>query len=66
MVIDAHSKWPEIFDMTTTSATQTIATLRQLFSAYGLRMASNIPDVHYTIHLQMVQWNVLSKPLNMP
>ena len=36
VVVDAHSKWPEIFDMSTTSATQTIATLRQLFSAYGL------------------------------
>ena len=36
LLVDAHSKWPEIFDMPTTSATQTIATLRQLFSAYGL------------------------------
>ena len=32
VVVDAHSKWPEIFDMSTTSATQTIATLCQLFS----------------------------------
>ena len=36
VIVDAHSKWPEIFDMPTTSATQTIATLRQLFASYGL------------------------------
>ena len=36
VVIDAHSKWPEIFEMTNTSAHQTIHTLRQLFSSYGM------------------------------
>ena len=36
LVIDAHSKWPEIFEMTQTSTTRTIAILRHLFAKYGL------------------------------
>ena len=33
---DAHSKWPEIMEMTFTMATNTIATLRHVFSAFGV------------------------------
>ena len=33
LTVDAHSKWSE---MRTTSATQTIQELRQIFAAYGL------------------------------
>ena len=36
VIVDAHSKWPKVFEMTTTSAAKTIATLRHLFSTYGL------------------------------
>ena len=36
VVVDAHSKWPEVFEMSSTTASKTIATLRHLFSAYGL------------------------------
>ena len=36
VVIDAHSKWPEVFEMTNTSTAKTIAVLRHLFAAYGL------------------------------
>ena len=36
VVIDAHSKWPEIFELSNTSASQTILILRRLFSSYGL------------------------------
>ena len=36
VIVDAHSKWPEIFEMTNTSTAKTIATLRHLFSTYGL------------------------------
>ena len=36
VIVDAHSKWPEIFEMTKTSAAKTIATLRHLFATYGL------------------------------
>ena len=35
-VVNAHSKWPEVMQMTSTSAEQTIIVLRQLFASYGL------------------------------
>lgn len=36
LLVDAHSKWPEILEMTSTTADNTIATLRRVFSACGL------------------------------
>ena len=36
IVVDAHSKWPEVIQMSTTTATNTIEALRRLFAAYGL------------------------------
>ena len=36
VVIDAHSKWPEVIPMQTTTSTATIHELRRLFSSYGL------------------------------
>ena len=36
LVIDAHSKWPEIIEMNSTTTQRTITELRKLFSAYGL------------------------------
>ena len=36
MAVDAHSKWPEVFIMSSTTTTATIGVLRQLFAAYGL------------------------------
>ena len=36
VVIDAHSKWPEVFSMSSTTTEHTIDALRQLFSRYGL------------------------------
>ena len=36
VVVDAHSKWPEVIQMSTTTATNTIDALHRLFSAYGL------------------------------
>ena len=36
LLIDAHSKWPEIAEMSTTTASRTIIVLRQWFSRYGL------------------------------
>jgi hypothetical protein len=35
LVVDAHSKWPEVFEMAQTTATHTIAVLRQLFAQYN-------------------------------
>ena len=36
IVVDAHSKWPEVMEMSATTATHTIVELRKLFAAYGL------------------------------
>ena len=36
VVVDAHSKWPEVIQMPTTSTAKTIEALRSLFASYGL------------------------------
>ena len=36
LLVDAHSKWPEVFEMLNTKYQKTIEILRQVFSAYGL------------------------------
>ena len=36
VVVDAHSKWPEVIEMKTTTASSTIQELRTLFASYGL------------------------------
>lgn len=36
VVVDSHSKWPEVIPMTTTSAARTIERLRKLFATHGL------------------------------
>ena len=36
IVVDAHLKWPDVTQMSSTSAEQTVVALRQLFAAYGL------------------------------
>ena len=36
IVVDAHSKWPEVIEMTTTTAIKTVRVVRQLFAHYGL------------------------------
>ncbi len=36
LAVDAHSKWPEIYEMTVTTANKTIEVLRHLFARYGL------------------------------
>ena len=36
IVIDAHSKWPEVVEMATTTAQRTIVELRKIFATYGL------------------------------
>ena len=36
IAVDAHSKWPEVVEMSTTTATQTVAVLRKMFAANGL------------------------------
>ena len=36
VLVDAHSKWPEVVEMQTTTAEKTIQVLRRMFAAYGL------------------------------
>ena len=36
IVVDAHSKWQEVIEMSSTTSTLTIAALRRLFATYGL------------------------------
>ena len=36
VVVDSHSKWLEVFHMTSTTSSQTIEVLRNLFAAHGL------------------------------
>ena len=36
LVIDAHSKWPEIFRMSLTTVEETIVVLRRIFASFGL------------------------------
>ena len=36
VVVNANSKWPEVFPMTSTTTAKTIEVLHQLFSSYGL------------------------------
>ena len=36
LIVDAHSKWPEILEMPSVTASKTIDELRKLFAAYGL------------------------------
>ncbi|XP_032888189.1 uncharacterized protein K02A2.6-like [Amblyraja radiata] len=36
VVVDAHSKWPEVIKMSSTTSQKTIVTLRTIFARYGL------------------------------
>ena len=36
LAVDAHSKWPEVIEMTSTTAQRTVEEVRQLFASHGL------------------------------
>ena len=36
VVVDAHSKWPEVYEMSSTTVAKTITVLRHIFAACGL------------------------------
>ena len=36
VIVDSHSKWPEVFEMSTTTTTKTITKLRDLFARFGI------------------------------
>ena len=46
IVIDAHSKWPEVIEMTTTTSHKTITELQRLFSMYGIPTQLMGPSLH--------------------
>ena len=46
LVVDAHSKWPKVFAMQSTTADKTIEVLRQLFAAYGILSKLSRTMVH--------------------
>ena len=36
LAVDAHSKWPEVYEMSSATSAQTITVLRHLFAKYGI------------------------------
>ena len=36
VIVDAHSKWPEVIQMTSTTSAKVITELTRVFAAYGL------------------------------
>ena len=36
IVVDAHSKWPEVVEMGSTTSAATVSKLRRIFASYGL------------------------------
>ena len=36
LAVDAHSKWPKVFEMSQTTIAKTVALLRHLFALYGI------------------------------
>jgi len=64
LVIDAHSKWLEVFVMSSTTSIKTIETVKSLFARYGLpeqivRQQSSV----YLWWIQVILLNTLQAPL---
>ena len=60
IVVDAHSKWPKVIQMTTTGTEQTVIALRQLFASYGLPLqlvSDNGPQVTAAEFQQFLKGN---------
>ena len=60
LLIDAHSKWPEIFEMASTTSGSTIGMLRRVFTAYGLPehlVSDNGPQFTSTEFREFLQSN---------
>ncbi len=36
VIVDAHSKWPEVYEMSSTTAQKTVDVLRHVFATFGL------------------------------
>ena len=61
IIVNAHSKCPELFEMSSVSAEQTVFTLRNLFTSYGLLLqyiSDNGPQCLYSHFEQSIsEWN---------
>ena len=60
LLVDAHSKWPEIFEMASSTSESTIAMLRQVFAAYGLPehlVSDNEPQFTSAEFQQFLRYN---------
>lgn len=38
IMVDAHSKWPEVIPMTVTTAERTVIEMRKIFAVHGLKL----------------------------
>ena len=60
IVVDSHSKWPEVIEMKSTTAAATIRELRKLFATYGLPehlVSDNGPQFMSTEFAQFIKAN---------
>ena len=60
IVVEAHSKWPEVIQMTTTGTKPTVIVLRWLFASYGLPLqlvSDNGPQFTAAEFQQFLKWN---------
>jgi len=69
VIIDAHSKWPEVRLMTSTTAEATIRELRDIFSKYGLPnqlVSDNGPQFRSELFKQFLAMNGIKQILVAP
>ena len=60
ILVDAHSKWPEVVTMSGTTSQSTIEVLRSLFSRYGLPeqiVSDNGTQFTSDEFAQFIEWN---------
>ena len=63
VVVDSHSKWPKVFEMSSTSSEQTVCTLHKLFASYGLPLqlvSDNGPQFTSSCFEQFMKGNGVS------
>ena len=69
IVVDAHTKWPEVIAMKTTTANKTIAILRSLFARYGIPqqiVSDNGPQFTSEEYRQFCECNGIRRTLVAP
>ena len=60
IVVDAHSKWPKVVEMMSTTAERTVEALRSIFTAHGLPeqlVSDNGPQFTSEVFQEFVQQN---------